>query len=82
MDKNKHKWTENELRVVCSICQLHSSDDKCIELLQIIFTECSEFSIKMIVKRYNTLCMDKSGWGTNVSKNFKRVFDERDWCRK
>ena len=82
MENNaKHKWTEKELRVVCSICQLEENNDECIRILQLIFTNCSIFSIKMIVDRYNTLCYCQTGWGTNVSKNFKKVWEERDWRR-
>ena len=37
MENNiKHKWTEKELRVVCSICQLQEDDNECIRLLQLI----------------------------------------------
>jgi hypothetical protein len=47
MENNiKHKWTEKELRVVCSICQLQENDNECIRLLQLVFTDCSIFSIK------------------------------------
>jgi len=80
-NNSKHKWTEPELRVVCSICQLHKNNDECIRILQVIFTDCSIFSIKMIVDRYNTLCNNQTGWGTNVSKKFKKVWEERNWHR-
>jgi hypothetical protein len=80
-NNNKHKWTENEFRVVCSICQLRQDDEECIQLLSLIFTDCSPFSIKMIVERYNTLSNNTTGWGTNVPKKFKKVWEERDWRR-
>jgi hypothetical protein len=35
----------------------------------------------MIVDRYNTLSNNQMGWGTNVSKKFKKVWEERDWRR-
>jgi len=82
MENNtKHKWTEKELRVVCSICQLEENNDECIRILQLIFTNCSIFSIKMVIDRYNTLSNCQTGWGTNVSKKFKKVWEERDWRR-
>ncbi len=54
MDNNtRHKWTEKELK---------GNNEECIKILQLIFTDCSIFSIKMIVDRYNTLCNNQSGW--------------------
>jgi hypothetical protein len=80
-NKRKHMWTEEDIRIVCSICQKNKDNKLCEQKLSIIFQDCSSFSIKMIVKRYNTLNECKDGWGTNVSKKFKKVWSERDWSR-
>jgi len=80
-NKRKHVWSEEDIRIVCSICQKIKNNKECEQKLSIIFQDCSRFSIKMIIDRYNTLNDPKDGWGTNVSKKFKKVWSERDWTR-
>jgi hypothetical protein len=81
IDIDNKEWTEEDLKIVCSVCQNFKNNDDCERILQKQFTNRSQFSIKMIVNRYNTLSENKSGWGTNVPQKFKKIWEEKDWCR-
>jgi hypothetical protein len=80
-NNNRHKWTENEFRVVCSICKMNNNNTECEKLLKFIFPTCSKYSIKMIIDRYNTLITDRVGWGDNIPQKFRNVWNEQDWRR-
>jgi hypothetical protein len=80
-NNNRHIWTENEIRVVCSICKMNNDDNECKRLLKYIFPTCSKFSINMIIDRYNTLSNNRIGWGDNIPQKFRNVWGEQDWRR-
>ena len=56
----KHKWSDPELKVVCSICQLTENNEDRIRMLQLIFPDYSMLSIETIVIKYNYLFNNKS----------------------
>jgi len=60
MDNNtRHKWSDNELLVVCSICKLTENNDERIRILQLIFPNYPIFSIENIVNKYDNLLTNR-----------------------
>ena len=85
----KHKWTEEDIRIVYATCRSNPDIKECHIILQRDFPDCSNGSIKFVINRYvkrnnNQLSWSpdkngiKGGWSTQ-GKLFDKVWKERDW---
>jgi len=53
--ETKHTWTEPELVVICSICQLTCDIDERIRMICLLFPQHSLSSVERIIDKYNAL---------------------------
>ncbi len=80
----KHTWSNDDLRLLFSICKMAPNDEVCIkELIDVHFPLRSPGSIHVAVSiRYATLNGTKNGgFATNIPKKWKNVWAERNWHR-
>lgn len=83
VQKYRHNWTKDDLRLLFMICKLYNDDKVCKQELEVLFPKCSVGALHIAVCiRYAELNGTNNSWfASNVPKKWREVWNENNYYR-